>query len=218
MKKIIHLLALICLSSSAISQDTTSLYKPLPGDWNVEVNFSPLSSNPIFINNIRLRKFKSSSKANRFGIMIGYYSQNPSSDITNSYFEMNFRPGSEKHFKGSDRLSPYIGWEIDLGFKTSKSTNDTGANRTTINGAWDENGSVERGFIRFGANFIIGADYYVAKRVYLGTEIAFGFQYQKFSDVKEVRNAQAFQEPLKGGSTFQLGPNYNSAIRLGFLF
>ncbi|MFN7330812.1 MAG: hypothetical protein ACK5UP_15035, partial [Bacteroidota bacterium] len=62
------------------------------------------------------------------------------------------------------------------------------------------------------------ADYYVVKRLYLGLEIGYGFQVVNSSDISVTLYSGTAPAPAKGGSTFQLGPNFNSALRLGFVF
>ncbi len=218
MKKIIAVAVLLFTGISITqAQDMSSdNLKPVSGDWGAEVNFAPFSSSPISINYIRLRNFTDDKSAFRLGLFLGANVQNPSEDLTNNTFELNIRPGLEKHFDGTNRISPYIGGELDLAFKTSKSEFDDGSNEATIEGAWTNFGT-ERGFVRLGANAIAGVDFYIVKGLYLGTEFGFGFEYIKQSDIVEKANGNELGE-TKGGSTFQLGPNVNSAIRLGFNF
>jgi hypothetical protein len=218
MKKILILFTILLtgLSVANAQQTEQTLLKPIEGDWGAEVKFSPFSSSPIGINYIRLRTFTSNMKAVRLGVFIGANIENPSKDLTNRTFEINVRPGLEKHFEGTRRLSPYIGGEIDLAFKSSKSSFDDGSTTATIKGAWTDFGA-ERGFFRAGVNAITGVDFYIAKGLYLGTEFGFGFEYVKQSDIVEKSNGNQLNK-TKGGSTFQIGPNVNSAIRLGFNF
>ena len=219
MKKITLILALVTFCSlSASSQD----FKPVPGDFSAEVNFSPFSSTPINISYLRFRSFNAENRAIRLGVFLGFQHDKPDTDpnndeeTTNQTIELNIRPGLEKHFEGTDRLSPYIGGELDLAFKLSRSEIEDDGNETSIEGAWNQFGA-ERGFTRVGANLILGADYYIAKRVYLGTEFGFGFEFIKQSDIVFKIGSTEIDEE-KGGSTFQLGPNVNSSIRLGFNF
>lgn len=212
MKKIILLCVFVTSSSLLAAQD----FKPVKGDWGAEVNFTPFSSSPISINYIRLRNFTEDNSAFRLGLFLGVNVQNPAEDLTNTTVEINIRPGLEKHFEGTKRLSPYSGMELDLAYKFSKSAFDDGTNTATFEGAWNDNG-FERGFIRFGVNTFAGFDLYIFKNLYLGTEFGFGFEYIKQLDIVEKSNDNEIGE-TKGGSTFRLGPNVNGAIRLGFNF
>ena len=217
MKKLIALLVIImCAGISGIkAQDFEDQnFKPETGSWGAEVNFAPFSSSPISLNYLRFRNFTSDNSAFRLGIFVGVNVENPDEDLRNQTFEFSIRPGVEKHFEGSRRLSPYIGGELDIAFKLSKSTFNDGEG--AVKGAWANNGQ-ERGFNRLGANAIAGVDFYITKGLYLGTEFGFGLEYIKQADIVFENNGVELSE-TKGGSTFQLGPNVNSAIRLGFNF
>lgn len=206
------LLTLTCLV--AFGQDDRK--KPEAKSFTAEVNLNPFSSSPININYLRFRYFNSERSAIRIGFSIGVQNQTPAQDITRKTFEFNFRPGYEWHLPGTDRLSPYFGIEADLAVKTSSYKDaDVDASLREVKGAWSENGT-ERGFTRIGFNTVVGADFYVTKRVYVGTEFGFGFQRTNFSDIKVMYDIS--DNKIRGGSDFQLGPNFNSSIRLGFVF
>lgn len=212
MKKIILLCVFVTSSSLLAAQD----FKPVGGEWGAEVNFAPFSSSPIGLNYLRFRNFTSDNSAFRLGVFVGANIENPEEDLKNQTFELNIRPGFEKHLEGTNRISPYLGGELDLAFKTSKSEFDDGISEEIYEGAWSNFG-LERGFKRLGLNAIVGVDIYVTKALYLGTEFGFGFEYIKQSDIVYSFDGVEVDE-TKGGSTFQLGPNVNSAIRLGFNF
>lgn len=213
--RIFFALLFVVISLSALAQDVDRK-KPEAKDFTAEVNFNPFSSAPVAINYLRFRYFTSEQSALRIGFSLGMEKQTPQEDVTLKTFEFNIRPGYEWHLAGTERLSPYFGVEADLAFKKSSyEDTDTNAYFEKIEGAWSEGGS-ERGFNRIGLNFIIGADFYVAKRVYIGTEFGFGFQNIKYSDI-EVTSPDN-EDPDKGGTNFQLGPNFNSSLRLGFVF
>jgi len=162
--------------------------------------------------------FTSERNAVRLGFSLGLENDKPDEDIKRNTFEINLRPGYEWHFAGTERLSPFFGVEADIAIKTSKFTDDNDAAYITeIKGAWDDFGT-ERGFTRFGANFIIGADFYIAKRLYLGTEFGYGFEVVNSSDIEYTAEDGSDIDPDKGGSSFQIGPNFNSSLRLGFVF
>lgn len=214
-KQLLILFLFVIMSIPALTQDTDRK-KPETGDFSVEVNVNPFSSSPININYLRGRYFTSETSAVRIGFSVGMKKQTPEEDVTQKTFEFNIRPGYEWHLAGTERLSPYFGIEADLAFKNSSfEDTDSDAYVEKIEGAWSTGGT-ERGFNRFGLNFIVGADFYVARRVYIGTEFGFGFQNIKYSDIKVTSPDN--EEPIKGGTNFQLGPNFNSSLRLGFVF
>jgi hypothetical protein len=213
--KILCTLMLALLSLSAFAQDEERK-KSSAGDFTAEVNFNPFSSAPVAINYLRFRYFTSETSALRIGVSLGMEKQNPEEDLTLQTLEVNIRPGYEWHLAGTERLSPYFGVEADIAFKNSSyEDTDEDAYVEKIDGAWSTGGT-ERGFNRFGLNFIVGADFYVARRVYIGTEFGFGFQNIRYADI-EVTSPDN-EDPIKGGTTFQLGPNFNSSLRLGFAF
>ena len=87
------------------------------------------------------------------------------------------------------------------------------------------------GFLRIGANVVAGFDCYITKHVYLGTELGFGFQMVNMSDyTKETEYPSSYPaivapmvdpgnpEPASQGKEMNVGPNFNSAIRLGYIF
>jgi hypothetical protein len=212
--KVLCLVSLVCIVSSAIGQDSVTI-KPVRGETNFEVNFNPFSSTPININYLRFRRYVSDRTAVRLGASVSGRSENPSEDLRQSTSIINLRPGFEWHFKGTERLSPFLGIEADFAFKNASVESTQSGNEYEISGAWSVSG-VERGFARLGANLVIGADIYIIKRVYLGTEIGFGFTNTSFKDI-ELKSGSTTNE-FKGGSTFQYGPNFNSSLRLGFVF
>lgn len=220
MRKITAVFALFMGAITCYGQDE-NVYKPEAQKWTAEINFNPFTSSPVSIAYLRTRKFITEKQALRLGVGIGYKEQKPAEGVKQSSFEINIRPGYEKHFAGTDRLSPYIGVDADIAFKSSTYSNDGtsgggGPYYKSVSGAWDASGT-EQGYTRFGANFLVGADFYFAKKMYLGLEFGLGFQLVNYADVK-LTQPGGFEVTQKGTSAFQLGPNYNSALRLGFVF
>lgn len=214
-KALILVLILVVCSSPLFSQDVET--KPVSRDITAEMNFDPFSGNALSINYLRFRMFRNEQYAYRMGFAASLRSENPQVDVKRNYYELNIRPGYEKHFKGTERLSPYIGVELDLAIKQSKITNDGPGSFSEIRGAWTDNG-LERGFSRIGFNVIAGADFYFAKHFYVGTEFGFGIQNIKSVDIEITPTGGAPDVTFQGGSTLQVGPNFNSSIRLGFVF
>lgn len=217
MQKFFTFFAFLALPIIGFAQDQPVVsIKPTSGSVTAEVNFNPFSSSPVNINYLRFRKFSSATNATRLGVSIGGRFESPSKDINQNTFYLNFRPGFEKHFTGTERFSPYIGFDIDLAFKLSSFNSKVDGDEYKIIGAWGSES--QRGFTRFGSNFILGADYYFAKRIYLGTEFGFGFEYVKDATIKVEREFGSNPDDVKGGGAFEIGPNFNSSIRLGFVF
>ena len=223
---------LIVITAQVSEAQESETYKPAAGQHNLEVQLRPLSTAPIAINGIRYRKFISPNEAIRLNAFLNMSSETTISqqaDKTNnipaledkySQIGINLRPGYEKHLAGTDRLSPYFGGELDIAIQGSKYKEEYYLAQE-VEHILTKN---ENGFWRFGVNAVAGFDYYIAKQLYLGSEIGFGFSFVRNRDVKtEYSNKNAFgvtenPDPFERGSAFNFGPNANAAIRLGYIF
>lgn len=197
MKKII-LTAAIALTvvSGAFAQ------KQDGGEKNLEVNFAPLGGSPIGIDGIRLRLFNDDgSGAIRVRLGLGGTNdvtvRNQSREMGNTVvpelydtkksFNFSIRPGYEKHFEGTDRLSPYVGAELVFAMGSETLTkefrNGTNAADNADPAKWSTwEAERKRGTSVFGLNAVAGVDYYIADHIYLGAEIGFGWQTKKYKD------------------------------------
>ncbi len=210
MKKKIFFLALALTA-------TTGLFaqKQTGGEKNIEVQFSPLSGNPLSTNGIRFRMFNSESSAIRIGFglggdrvttvraqateAIGSTGQTVAVDALYDYessFNFSIRPGYEMHFDGTDRLSPYVGAELLFGIgRNSFEREFWGGNAAD---ARVENYSVfsltrTEGTTTVGLNAIAGVDYYIADNLYLGVELGFGLSRTTLRDVEvEIGDETSF--------------------------
>jgi opacity protein-like surface antigen len=227
MKKIILSVA-VAVAALLTTEVSAQEYKPAAGQNTLELQLAPLGANPFTMGGIRFRRFTSETSAIRATVYVGYMNETEIKTqegpgqkelkIKNSSFEVGLRPGIEKHFAGTDRLSPYIGAELDFAIKTSTKKEDNGgAGGSDVTVTTTKN---DDGFTRFGLNGVFGADYYVAEKVYLGAELGFGFSYSKESAVKVSDTAPGFVAPddVKGGSTFAIAPNVLAQFRLGIVF
>jgi hypothetical protein len=195
------------------SEDRGTDMKPEAGNITFEVNFTPFSGTPIQLSYLRFRYFLSENVAVRAGVSLGLRSGGD-----NSSFEYGLLPGIEKHFKGTKRLSPFIGGELILAGRSSSGSITAGTNTRRINGAWLDGSN--RSFFNFGLNGIIGCDYYISQHFYMGIEGGYGFSLISNGDIvtTDISGTQTQTTTITGGSAFTLGPNFNSAIRLGFAF
>ena len=230
MKKIIGLF-LIALPFAVFGQDDETLvsqFKPAAGEKTLELQFAPFGDNPISLNGIRARWFLSEQSAFRLNAFLSFNSdsdiiQQEDDDLNreelknkNVSFTINLRPGLEKHLKGTEKLSPYFGGELDLAYRgTSFKTEVQVSNEVKYNKQINANG-----FFRAGVNAIAGLDFYISKKLYLGTEFGFGVSLSKPLSVKVKSDRTGFEEPEpeKRGSSVDLGPNVNAQIRLGYAF
>src|SRR5690606_26745770 len=107
------------------AQETEGQFRPVGGEKNLEVHFSPLGGTPVGIPGLKFRSFSASGNALRIGLFVRYSS---SSEVTQdedfdddnvqtdlelskkeSEFTIAIQPGYEWHLTGTDRLSPYVG-------------------------------------------------------------------------------------------------------------
>jgi hypothetical protein len=241
MKNIFTSAALV-IAACTLSQAQETEFKPVKGANNLELNFIPLNSKPIQITNIRYRKFIGDKTAFRLGFGLSYSSDKADSvfasnmtanstvksKYSNNKLGFNIRPGIEKHFEGTNRLSPYMGAELDIALQSSKEVTPTGINAKDEFFVVTEKNKNKGGFFRMGVNLVAGFDCYVTKHLYMGSELGFGLGYTKYSDYKKTTAYPSSQtvpspdpgspDPSTQGSSINIGPNFNSSIRLGYIF
>lgn len=253
MKNTIKILALLAISYSGFAQDeSSSEYKPSKGSVTTEVGLTGGLGNSGFNLNtgasvvgnpmLKFRYFYKNDIAFRLGFSANRTATDskpttttttspvatpvpaftPSSEsIANStFFAINL--GVEKHFKGSDRLSTFAGADLLFANESSysESTNNTAANSSTVIVDKNNNGG---GYL--GLSLLTGADYYIAKKVYLGVELGLAFLRFKDKDrilttTNTVAGAVSTTEitTANDGSTFNLQTRLLSGVRIGYQF
>jgi opacity protein-like surface antigen len=220
-------MALAC-ATGAIAQ------KQAGGEKNIEVQFAPLGGNPVSISGLRFRSFNADGTgAIRLSLFLGGTTSKevtaqpeeagadaPELITTDKSFSVSIRPGYEKHFAGTDRLSPYVGGEILFGID----------NTTKEEESWDtEDGTdfsvgtttTKDGTTTFGVNLLAGTDFYFADNLYLGAEIGFGFASSSDKDTDVSYDGPVDVgtiDPVLNGSSSGWGPNFQGTMRLGWLF
>ena len=226
MKKVLIIAAAaLFIGSTASAQE---VMKQTGGEQNLEVLFAPLGGSPIGINGIKYRKFTSATTAIRATVFLGLNSttsktmDGANNDVelksSNSNFDISIRPGIEKHFVGTDRLSPYYGAEALIGFGSSGTTRDD------VYGTENKIKSVKsssQGSVNVGVNAFAGMDFYFADNIYLGAELGFGIGFTSSMTKKSESldfNGDVVTSETPGGSSINVGPTVVGAIRLGFLF
>jgi len=228
MKKVLIIAAAaLFIGSTASAQD---VMKQTGGEQNLEVMFAPLGGSPISIGGIKYRKFTSATTAIRGTVFLGFNSTktvdnsqgaifdenemiNPMT--TNSSFDIMISPGIEQHFLGTDRLSPYIGGELNLGFGNS-STKMQAPNEEGTD--FEDAGKTTTGSLSAGATAFAGVDFYFADNIYLGAEMGFGALFTKEFDRKNKPEEGDETSAGPQGSVFNVGPSYVAKLRLGWLF
>lgn len=225
MKKIAVVLFFIV---AVIALNAQTEYKPVAGDLSLEMNFTPLGDAPLQIDYLRGRLFLSDKLALRLGVNV--HMKNKKTEPENStggldedikkYTQLGIFPGIEVHLGNFERLSPYVGAEVGFSLKSSKeiytSNSSSSVSESTWNGAWQD-GS-ERAFSAFYLNGLIGADYYLSKKLFIGMEMGLGLQSVTNKEVTKEQTGQENDVVSVKGSEFDLGVNFNPAFRLGFCF
>lgn len=203
---------------SASAQDATATggIKPTTGEITGEVQLSITGGSTISLNQLRGRYFLSPTTAFRASFALDAYSDTNDDENRTSTLVV-LAPGIEKHFAGTERLSPYVGAELRL----SKFFVDYDSDNLEVKGGWPNNfnGNVnERNYFGVGLGVVAGADYYFAKHVYLGVEFGYGLNYLTYGEV-EVNPANGNDYTIDSDrSTLRLGSSVNGGLRLGFVF
>lgn len=230
----------LILAGVTATMDVQAQYRPdEAGAKNLELMVAPLGGSPITMAGIKYRSFSSANSAMRLGIFLGFDNkttilQDEDSEAKalelkkkEGSFTIGVQPGIEKHLTGTERLSPYFGGYLDLNFTSKSKKEETQLN---LNGDRREVGydKTTSGSLGIGLNAVAGFDYYIAKSLYLGTELGFGVATtMPMKSKSESVVANADNDGTKTNSTdgkkdnvskFQVGPNVVGQLRLGWLF
>lgn len=249
MKKLLTTALLV----SAFTATSVAQYKPSAGMNSLEVTFNPsaifnasesgntfaLTSLSGLNSGVKYRMWKSDNIAARGTFLIGLHSNTNPYKATNSigevidlnkdYFEwaVQIRPGIENHFKGTERLSPYLGSELILGYSSNKyseeyiDVNDQKQTGVIRNGNSDFNGDPVtwryiNGWIG-GVGLIAGFDYYVAPSLYMGLEMNYAFVFSQrnklITELPDQDNTET-KQPWE----WHLAPALSANLRLGWNF
>ncbi len=239
MKRILTVATLLLATISMNAQDKN--YKPVPGTITAEVGLGGGLNNANFTLNsgstgspsregvLRFRYFNSAD----LGFRVGFAVRNDKNEAktatgipTNEFattvvkgngFEINV--GVEKHLTGTNRLSTYIGGDILFGMKRyAYDVNYSNGDYVQIT---NSNGSGLRSANTIGLRLITGADYYIARKLYLGTEVGINIVSGKTKkDVYKTKTGSVVTETPNGepGKTFNITPAIITGIRIGYQF
>ncbi len=229
-------------------------YKPVAGVVTAEFGLTGglLSTNVDLNNNaglLRFRYFLKDDIAVRLGFSVTNKSETknfyaptglPISGLQGSLVNKNsgitINLGAEKHFKGSDRLSTYLGADL-LIFSNNASekrenTNIAGTSfQQGFSGDIKGKNSVGTAGSGVGFRLVTGAEYYFVKNVYIGAELGFGFQSLKSKAITgqsttSVVNAtyiitSSTTTPIdikSPGKSSEISPSVITGVRIGFQF
>ncbi len=238
MKKTILSLALVAMGVAAFAQ------KPAAGDKTVEFNLNfqtggaPISygngANMLGAPELRFRYFMADDMAVRLKVGLGSGSTSTKTsanvggtDITNtndvsSGFAFSIAPGIEKHFAGTDKLSPFVGAELPIAFNSSSTNENDKADLGGTIAADNSSKTVTGSQFGLGLRLVLGADYYFTDAIYMGVEGGLGvFSMTSTGDGtidETVGGVAATQVKTLGGSAMSLFGVSSGAVRLGYKF
>lgn len=217
MKKL-FLASAVALFATVSAQE----YKPTAGDVTVDLGVSGgLGNTSIGLADggtaFKVRYFKTDKLAYRFTMVLANNNDtdNPSNTIVtkDNDFALGLGFGAEKHFTGTERLSPYVGGDILIGYvsQSSKSTLTPTSGTQVV--------TEVKGPNSFGAGVrgVFGADYYFAKRVFLGVEAGLSLMYSSEGDTT-TKITSLPDVTSKGGDNFNISPSVVTGIRIGYAF
>ena len=225
MKKVLFSIIAVFTFSiiNAQSSMSGSEYKPTKGTVTTEVGLSGGLNNANFnLNNLKFRYFLKENMGLRLGLGLqsetdeAINNANPANTITTtdkaSRFQINL--GIEKHFEGSDRLSTFVGADLVLSF--ANQSNDV----IQQNGNFVKNSGGGNAGNAFGVQLLTGADYYIAKKVYLGVEAGLSILSGTGKDaVTETRVGNVTTSTTAaGGSSFDINTQVFGGVRIGYQF
>jgi hypothetical protein len=239
-KNTFQLLTLIALllffSTSLFAQDdSTSTEEVWKAEWpqvTVEYQFAPWSPTPLAIENLRMRYFLDYYLALRAGLILDMTMDKKSTDpvgsatLSKNAFKIGAKAGLEFHFEGTKRLAPYWGFELMFAMRSVTEKTDDGAGTTlTQKGAWSDVAGIgigidqaNRGYTQFGAMPLLGADFYLAPRLYVGAELGLMYQTTIFKEVTFEATGLTTTTLQKSDSQHSIKIDANRLIRLGYVF
>lgn len=231
MKKLMFTLAAI-----AVAFTSANAQKQLGGEHNVEVSFNPFGASPINASVIKYRNFLDDDAALRVTLGLNNTSNSflvvpenslqeagatgtlthPDLFLTNNHSRFDIGVGYERHFRGTDNLSPYMA--LAAGF----SMNSLTLQRERFSALNLDGGTVNTGFWEdepdpanwgvwsyaneiksssFNVDLLFGADYYFNDAIYVGFEA--GLRFSQTSGITSTITASdnnAFNIYFDGGS------------------
>jgi len=222
------------LALAAVATVDAGAQKFQGGEKNLEVQFTPLGGSPIGINGLRFRMFNSESSAIRVGFSVGgsktqTVNTQPGEEVgpdgkvqmpelydTEKSFNFSIRPGYEKHFAGTDRLSPYVGGEIIFAMGSETLTREFSGPQTSDDlgdfakyVTWEM--TRKQGTTTFGVNGVAGVDFYFVDNLYMGVELGLGFQSTSYKDRETTAsNAEAWEQSNGAPAGPNGGSQYNA--------
>ena len=224
MKKLFVLAGAVVLSSSLFAQKPTG-DNPFSLEGQLSYNTASLSFDAP---SLRMRYFIMDDLAARVSLSINnastkdYYYEladnagGEGTEINKTSLTM-ISLGAEKHFAGTEKLSPYVGADLVFGM------GNTSAKWDKFDGLGynaDFKAAAKAPISMFGINLVAGTDYYFAENFYVGLELGLGFQSVtekagEFEFTTAGNTTTTLSEPTKSSS---FGNNFIGNARIGWRF
>jgi outer membrane protein W len=230
---------LVAAAAVLLMVSAQAQFKPTGGSFGMEVQFRPLGIN--LIENTSTSPFLVANGINLYGISARFFCIDQLELRTDLYFGFNsakektknallgpeeqvrtnsttlfgLNLGANYHFKGTERISPYVGGIIGFGI-------GNGVEKYTNHGYVADNSSKQKGgamLVDFAA--VTGFNWYIVNGLYLGAEMGLGLEFAK--DLKgktetKIGGTTTTTSIDPVNSTFGLGFFANPTIRLGWKF
>ena len=222
MKKYVYVLLMVALATTMNAQS----YKPETPKFSLEVGIMPFQSESAFLIDEQLRGILSLNDKISIRLGLGFGTVTTKEDdkqadytkynATTSQFSVT--PGIIYSFEGTDRLTPFIGFELMLGSTSDKATLEqrrgNSLTKTVTTNADDALNT-------FGASIFTGFNYYFAQNIYVGVEAGLGIisasvKKQSIKRTSDGSTTTFDTEEERGASG--IGLMCNPAIRLGWAF
>ncbi|MBK0403292.1 hypothetical protein I5M27_09865 [Adhaeribacter sp. BT258] len=207
------------------AQNTNGDIKATGGDIALEANVNILSGGVSLsnsLNQIRGRYFLSNDMALRLGTHLSFNTTTPDPDTKTRAIEFSIAPGIEKHFAGTNRLSPYVAAELLIGLRSAHAEMDgPGNSEIEVKGAFGNGDNNSRGYFLVGLGAVGGCDFYIARHLFVGYELSMELSNRSFSEIETITtlaDGTVITNKTDGNSAFSFGPNVRNGIRVGFVF
>ena len=224
------------LAAFAVAFTSANAQKQLGGEHNIEVSFNPFGANPINASVIKYRNFLDDDAALRVTLGLNNTSNSylvvpenslqeagatgtlthPDLFLTNDHSRLDLGIGYEKHFKGTDNLSPYLAVGAGVSMNSLNLSRERfsalNLDGSTVNsgfwedepdpanwGVWSYSNEIKSTTIN--VDLLFGADYYFNDAIYVGFEA--GLRFAQTSGITSTITASdnnAFNIYFDGGS------------------
>ena len=224
------------LAAFAVAFTSANAQKQLGGEHNIEVSFNPFGANPINASVIKYRNFLDDDAALRVTLGLNNTSNSylvvpenslqeagatgtlthPDLFLTNNHSSLDLGIGYEKHFKGTDNLSPYLAVGAGVSMNSLNLSRERfsalNLDGSTVNsgfwedepdpanwGVWSYSNEIKSTTIN--VDLLFGADYYFNDAIYVGFEA--GLRFAQTSGITSTITASdnnAFNIYFDGGS------------------